>query len=112
MENIAVKLKETVEAAFHFNPHVVVTVDSKGFSFRLLKQLRGTVAMELQLARELMSNKALQEQQIVAAKNVMELISPSNRTGTNLAHPGMMSTPPIYTPSMIAASTILSYARR
>ncbi|OMO56042.1 putative Lipid-A-disaccharide synthase [Corchorus olitorius] len=38
--------------------------------------------MELQLARELMSNKALQEQQIVAAKNVMELISPSNRTRT------------------------------
>ncbi|OMO95916.1 Glycosyl transferase, family 19 [Corchorus capsularis] len=64
------------------------------------------------LLMELMSNKALQEQQIVAAKSVMELISPSNRTGTNLAHPGMMSTLPIYTPSMIAASTILSYARR
>ncbi|KAL5794201.1 hypothetical protein ACOSP7_002795 [Xanthoceras sorbifolium] len=35
-----VKLKETVEAALLFQPHVVVTVDSKGFSFRLLKHLR------------------------------------------------------------------------
>ncbi|KAK2648842.1 hypothetical protein Ddye_016331 [Dipteronia dyeriana] len=35
-----VKLKETVEAAVLFQPHVVVTVDSKGFSFRLLKHLR------------------------------------------------------------------------
>ncbi|OIW01041.1 hypothetical protein TanjilG_14224 [Lupinus angustifolius] len=35
-----VKLKETVEAAATFEPHVVVTVDSKGFSFRFLKQLR------------------------------------------------------------------------
>ncbi|KAL7185884.1 hypothetical protein ACSBR2_027776 [Camellia fascicularis] len=34
------KLKETTEAALLFQPHVVVTVDSKGFSFRLLKQLR------------------------------------------------------------------------
>ncbi|XP_022728362.1 probable lipid-A-disaccharide synthase, mitochondrial isoform X2 [Durio zibethinus] len=37
--NFRVKLKETVEAAFQFQPHAVVTVDSKGFSFRLLKQL-------------------------------------------------------------------------
>lgn len=35
------KLKETTEAAFMFKPHVVVTVDSKGFCFRLLKELRG-----------------------------------------------------------------------
>ncbi|WVZ02521.1 hypothetical protein V8G54_023327 [Vigna mungo] len=34
------KLKETVEAAVLFEPHVVLTVDSKGFSFRFLKQLR------------------------------------------------------------------------
>lgn len=38
------KLKETVEAAAKFDPHVVLTVDSKGFSFRFLKQLRGTDA--------------------------------------------------------------------
>lgn len=37
-----VKLKETVEAAAKFDPHVVLTVDSKGFSFRFLKKLRGT----------------------------------------------------------------------
>lgn len=38
-----VRLKETIEAALLFRPHVVVTVDSKGFSFRLLKQLRGNM---------------------------------------------------------------------
>uniref|UniRef100_A0A803LRJ4 lipid-A-disaccharide synthase n=1 Tax=Chenopodium quinoa TaxID=63459 RepID=A0A803LRJ4_CHEQI len=37
---IRVRLKETVEAAFLFKPHVVVTVDAKGFSFRFLKELR------------------------------------------------------------------------
>ncbi|BAT89137.1 hypothetical protein VIGAN_06001600 [Vigna angularis var. angularis] len=37
---IRLKLKETVEAAVLFEPHVVLTVDSKGFSFRFLKQLR------------------------------------------------------------------------
>ncbi|CAB4304575.1 unnamed protein product [Prunus armeniaca] len=37
---VSVKLQETIEAALLFQPHVVVTVDSKGFSFRLLKQLR------------------------------------------------------------------------
>ncbi|KAK3404418.1 hypothetical protein EUGRSUZ_K00731 [Eucalyptus grandis] len=37
---IRVNLKETVDAALLFQPHVVVTVDSKGFSFRLLKLLR------------------------------------------------------------------------
>ncbi|WCJ37473.1 Lipid-A-disaccharide synthase [Euphorbia peplus] len=40
LNKIRVKLKNTVEAALLFQPHVVVTVDSKGFSFRLLKQLR------------------------------------------------------------------------
>ncbi|KAL0898922.1 hypothetical protein Bca101_082883 [Brassica carinata] len=34
------KLKEAIDAAAMFKPHVVVTVDSKGFSFRLLKELR------------------------------------------------------------------------
>ncbi|XP_008788104.1 probable lipid-A-disaccharide synthase, mitochondrial isoform X2 [Phoenix dactylifera] len=37
--NFRARLKETVEAAVSFRPQVVVTVDSKGFSFRLLKQL-------------------------------------------------------------------------
>ncbi|XP_057954543.1 probable lipid-A-disaccharide synthase, mitochondrial [Malania oleifera] len=40
LNTIRVKLKETVEAVGLFQPHVVVTVDSKGFSFRLLRQLR------------------------------------------------------------------------
>uniref|UniRef100_A0A7N0TI59 lipid-A-disaccharide synthase n=1 Tax=Kalanchoe fedtschenkoi TaxID=63787 RepID=A0A7N0TI59_KALFE len=34
------RLRETMEAAFLFQPHVIVTVDSKGFSFRLLKNLQ------------------------------------------------------------------------
>ncbi|XP_058211447.1 probable lipid-A-disaccharide synthase, mitochondrial [Rhododendron vialii] len=38
-ELFRVKLKETAQAALLFQPHVVVTVDSKGFSFSLLKQL-------------------------------------------------------------------------
>ncbi|KAK2352868.1 putative lipid-A-disaccharide synthase, mitochondrial [Trifolium repens] len=37
---IKVRLNEAVEAATLFEPHVVVTVDSKGFSFRFLKRLR------------------------------------------------------------------------
>ncbi|XP_038900509.1 probable lipid-A-disaccharide synthase, mitochondrial isoform X1 [Benincasa hispida] len=40
LRRIREKLKRTVEAAIVFQPHVVVTVDSKGFSFRLLKQIR------------------------------------------------------------------------
>ncbi|KAK4385483.1 putative lipid-A-disaccharide synthase, mitochondrial [Sesamum angolense] len=34
------RLKETIESALTFRPHVVLTVDSKGFSFRFLKKLR------------------------------------------------------------------------
>lgn len=41
LNTFRVKLKDTAQAALLFQPHVVVTVDSKGFSFRLLKQLRG-----------------------------------------------------------------------
>ncbi|XP_008456394.1 probable lipid-A-disaccharide synthase, mitochondrial isoform X2 [Cucumis melo] len=40
LKSIREKLKRTVEAAIVFEPHVIVTVDSKGFSFRLLKQIR------------------------------------------------------------------------
>ncbi|GFY91082.1 transferases, transferring glycosyl groups [Actinidia rufa] len=41
LNKFRVKLKETTEAAVSFQPHIVVTVDSKGFSFRFLKKLRG-----------------------------------------------------------------------
>jgi len=34
------KIADTVDAAILFRPHAVVTVDSKGFSFRLLQQLK------------------------------------------------------------------------
>jgi hypothetical protein len=34
------KIKDTLDAAILFRPHAVVTVDSKGFSFRLLQQLK------------------------------------------------------------------------
>ncbi|KAL9671589.1 hypothetical protein QQ045_009159 [Rhodiola kirilowii] len=40
LNKFRVRLKETVEAAFSFQPHVIVTIDSKGFSFRLLKKLQ------------------------------------------------------------------------
>ncbi|CAH1444758.1 unnamed protein product [Lactuca virosa] len=40
LNKFQVRLKQTFEAAISFNPHVIVTIDSKGFSFRLLKQLR------------------------------------------------------------------------
>ncbi|XP_056697751.1 probable lipid-A-disaccharide synthase, mitochondrial [Spinacia oleracea] len=43
---IRVRLKETVEAAFLFKPHVVVTVDAKGFSFRFLKKLRASYSVQ------------------------------------------------------------------
>lgn len=41
------KLKETTEAVFLFRPHAVVTVDSKGFSFRLLEQLKGAYSQDV-----------------------------------------------------------------
>lgn len=43
IEKFQMKLKETIEAALLFQPHVVVTVDNKGFSFRLLKRLKGNI---------------------------------------------------------------------
>lgn len=42
LRKFRVRLNETVESALTFQPHVVLTVDSKGFSFRFLKHLRGT----------------------------------------------------------------------
>ncbi|XVE78378.1 hypothetical protein DITRI_Ditri13aG0140100 [Diplodiscus trichospermus] len=62
--------------------------------------------------KELMNNVELQQQQIIAAEKVMELICPLKRTVNNLEQQGMRSVPTSYTPSMIAASTILSYAQR
>ncbi|KAL5226886.1 hypothetical protein ABZP36_015151 [Zizania latifolia] len=38
--NFKRKIEDTADAAVSFQPHVVITVDSKGFSFRLLKQLK------------------------------------------------------------------------
>ncbi|KAH7844122.1 hypothetical protein Vadar_024578 [Vaccinium darrowii] len=46
LNTFRVKLKETAQAALLFQPHVVVTVDSKGFSFRLLKQLRAKYSQQ------------------------------------------------------------------
>ncbi|KAL2938753.1 putative lipid-A-disaccharide synthase mitochondrial [Bienertia sinuspersici] len=46
LNKIRVRLKETVEAASLFKPHVVVTVDAKGFSFRFLKELRVSYNMQ------------------------------------------------------------------
>ncbi|XP_076902366.1 putative lipid-A-disaccharide synthase, mitochondrial isoform X1 [Bidens hawaiensis] len=46
LKKLQVRLKETVEAATSFRPHVVVTIDSKGFSFRLLKQLKSRYSQQ------------------------------------------------------------------
>ncbi|XP_027061889.1 probable lipid-A-disaccharide synthase, mitochondrial isoform X2 [Coffea arabica] len=46
LNNFRVQLKQTVQAALSFQPHVVLTVDSKGFSFRFLKYLRGHPTLE------------------------------------------------------------------
>ncbi|KAF7146443.1 hypothetical protein RHSIM_Rhsim04G0046900 [Rhododendron simsii] len=46
LNKFRVKLKETAQAALLFRPHVVVTVDSKGFSFRLQKQLRAKYSQQ------------------------------------------------------------------
>ncbi|KAF9606713.1 hypothetical protein IFM89_027757, partial [Coptis chinensis] len=40
------KLEVATEAAISFQPHIVVTVDSKGFSFRLLRKLRTNVSAQ------------------------------------------------------------------
>ncbi|KAL5717229.1 lipid-A-disaccharide synthase [Ranunculus cassubicifolius] len=40
LSNIKEKLKVTTESALSFRPDVVVTVDSKGYSLRLLKRLQ------------------------------------------------------------------------
>ncbi|KAG9448675.1 hypothetical protein H6P81_008640 [Aristolochia fimbriata] len=42
LNKMRINLKRTAEAAVSFQPHVVVTVDSKGFSFRFLRLLRVT----------------------------------------------------------------------
>lgn len=52
--NFQVRLNEAVEAAALFEPHVVLTVDSKGFSFRFLKQLRGIATNEPTLLENLL----------------------------------------------------------
>lgn len=67
---------------------------------------------DLSLCRELMNNTVLQQQQIAAAEKVMELLCPPNRTLNNTEQQGIKPTPPSYSPSMIAASTILSYKQR
>uniref|UniRef100_A0A2P2MRE8 lipid-A-disaccharide synthase n=1 Tax=Rhizophora mucronata TaxID=61149 RepID=A0A2P2MRE8_RHIMU len=44
MEDISVMgIWELLPHLYNIRPHVVVTVDLKGFSFRLLKQLRGSM---------------------------------------------------------------------
>ncbi|KAK4369395.1 hypothetical protein RND71_013187 [Anisodus tanguticus] len=46
LNQFRVRLKQTIEAAVSFKPHVVLTVDSKGFSFRFLKRLRATCVQQ------------------------------------------------------------------
>ncbi|KAH9313644.1 hypothetical protein KI387_022271, partial [Taxus chinensis] len=41
-----VRLKQATQSALDFGPHVIVTVDSKGFSFRFLKYIRARCAQK------------------------------------------------------------------
>jgi lipid-A-disaccharide synthase len=46
------KIEDSANAAMLFQPHAVVTIDSKGFSFRLLKQLKckgvnGSISLDI-----------------------------------------------------------------
>lgn len=62
------------------------------------------------LLMKLMHNKRLQEEQIVAAENVIKLLFPSERIINNLEEQ-MGWKFPNCTPSMIASSTILSHVK-
>ena len=44
---VQARLHQTVMAALAFQPHIVIAVDSKGFSFRVLKQLKGNKKIKL-----------------------------------------------------------------
>ncbi|WMV38955.1 hypothetical protein MTR67_032340 [Solanum verrucosum] len=46
LNQFRVRLKQTIEAALSFKPHVVLTVDAKGFSFRFLKHLRAACVQQ------------------------------------------------------------------
>lgn len=61
--------------------------------------------------RELIHNDSLRNKQIVAAGEVLKLLSPSKENMKILAQEGLKCSSPICTPSMIAASTILYYER-
>ncbi|KAA8550889.1 hypothetical protein F0562_002573 [Nyssa sinensis] len=54
-------------------------------------------------------NEGAREEQIIAAEKVMEFLRPPERTKTEQEFRPMF---PDYTPSMIAASTVLYSARR
>ncbi|GKV30786.1 hypothetical protein SLEP1_g39563 [Rubroshorea leprosula] len=60
---------------------------------------------------ELIGDKALQEKQIVAAGKVMELICPSKRPVNNFGKQDTGLIISSYSPSMIAASTILGFVK-
>jgi hypothetical protein len=61
--------------------------------------------------RELMHNEGLREEQIVAAEKVMRLLYPSERITNNLSQQDSRLRFPHFTPSMVAASTILYYVK-
>jgi len=48
-----VRLRQTVTAVMDFRPHVVVTVDAKGFSFRVLRSITGNFSLSWTLSLSL-----------------------------------------------------------
>lgn len=60
---------------------------------------------------ELMHNESLREEQIVAAEKVTRLLYPSERIANNRSQQDSRLRFPDFTPSMVAASTILYYVK-
>jgi hypothetical protein len=61
--------------------------------------------------RDLIHDHVRREEQIIAARKFVKLLMPSERIIHNLAEQNLMSTCPDYSPSAVAALTILNYGK-
>jgi len=61
--------------------------------------------------RDLIHDHVRREEQIIAARKFVKLLMPSERIIHNLAKQNLMSTCPDYSPSAVAALTILNYGK-
>lgn len=63
------------------------------------------------LLKDLIHDHVRREEQIIAARKFVKLLMPSERIIHNLAKQNLMSTCPDYSPSAVAALTILNYGK-